>query len=473
MKNGSTEKHLASSFLVTLLTVSFLFCVSAQSAPLCADLLQEASLASGTAYEKLPTEAKIFWKDIGAALATHLDYDFQRFGNKKIYSEHVKMNHPSVKFYKSLGFTVTPENHFKTPSGEVLFSNLTAQIATLNHQLKESGSNIQIEPKIFLDLADSTKHLQKVVLNPLQFFSAPGTQLVPKSNLLKTEPFYQFVARGNFPIGGVESAVGLPRSYIELEQQIPDGVKLYGNSLSLSDFLHDLGHLSAFMRNPEFAKAYVKVFRSQVLKMEKMDPEQKKSFLRELERQGSPEWRRNFYFSESAWTIKNTYHSTLEKWPVLSSLMKGHKSLSSNDLVEMIRQIDQDALFEELKDLKSNWWNLFDPLGGGVNDMISHDAAEPHVRSNFIVQKVLNDLEIYVRSKSSLYYPQQNSLAIILGFVKNAPRMMVPHWEYFGRSDHWRDSEIMNALKDIFPEREMIYLKEWNNLYNFLYKNED
>ncbi|MCB0369363.1 MAG: hypothetical protein KDD45_07895 [Bdellovibrionales bacterium] len=371
-----------------------------------------------------------------------------------------------------MGVKITPSGTFEAPSLKVLFSKLKFQVSILNQELKRVGADFQIDPKIFLDLKSEEFDLtQKVVLDPLQPYWAHGYKLIARSNILETLPFYKFVGRGGFPIGGIESASGLPRGMIEVEKISQDAKQKADLNArpNISDFLHDLGHLSAFIRSPEFAAAYVRVFRSQYYKIQKMDPGQRKSYLDTFKRPGTKEWRRNFYFSESAWLVNENYQLMLEKYPLLSSILASGKSFSSEQVANHLHHIDKAALMRELKKLKKEWWKLFNPMGGAVNDMISFDAFSPEVRSNFIVQKVLRELENFITADPLKENSNLSSLAIIFGFLKNSPRMTVTSWEYFARTDNWENSNVFKALQDIFPEQEIEKTSDWKTLFEFLY----
>ncbi|MEI7973259.1 MAG: hypothetical protein WCH11_02710 [Bdellovibrio sp.] len=458
--------------LIIILTAVSLFSVSGYSALKCSDVFNEKSIEDSFPKE-LPDVAKVFWNDIGTELSKNLDHDFQRSANKKIYAEQIKMNHPEVEFYKSLGFVVTADGTFKSPTIKTLFSRLNRQISRLNRQLKEAGADFQINPKVFLDLKNEEfGQQQRVVLDPLQSFWAPGYRLIENSNILKTLPFYKFVGGGGFPIGGIASASGLSRTMVEVEKTTidPQQKAKLNAAPNISDFLHDLGHLSAFLRKPEFAAAYVRVFRSQYFKIQKMNPEEQKAYLGDLERSGTDLWRRNFYFSESAWLVQDNYQTKLAKYPIVSSILKTGKSFNSEEIVTQIRQIDRKGLLRELEILKADWWALFDPMGGAVNDMISLDAFSPEIRSNFIVQRVLRELEDYLKADQPFENPHQNSLSIIFGFLRNSPRMTTKSWEYFARTDDWKNSEVFKAMQDMFPAGEVGRMPEWKKLFDFLYK---
>lgn len=468
MRKTKVKNYLIAATLFIELTSGFLFSASAHAGEMCSKIFSDVTKVDTAAYDKLSPNQKRFWDDIVKMLKNDLDYDFQRPVNAKIYAENIDMNHPTAEFYKSLGFEVTAEGTFKTPSAKILFSNLNSDIAKLNRQLKESGFDVQIQPNIFLNLVDKNNQTQNVVLSPLQPFSAPGYLLAPKSNILKTFPFYKLVAGGGFPMGGSESASGLPRSLVMTER---NGFNLHAEKANVSDFLHDLSHLAAFVRNPEFAKTYIRVFRSEVKKIERMDSEAQKNYLDRVQLPKYPEWRRNFYFSEAAWIPREGYASRFKKWPLVTSILSGKKSFSSAEITEKISHMDKVDLLRELRDIKSDWWRLFDPLGGAVSDMISYDAFDPQVRSNFIVRRVLGELEAYVKQDRALEGADQRSLVIIFGFLKNAPRMTITSWEYFARVDDWRNSEVYNSLRDMFPREELGSMSEWNKLYGFLYND--
>ncbi|MFN8847739.1 MAG: hypothetical protein ACK5W9_12885, partial [Bdellovibrionales bacterium] len=379
---------------------------------------------------------------------------------------------------------------FTTPPLKTLLAQLKIQIAKLNSELKELGADFEIKPQLFLDMENSDYGLsQKVILSPLQEFSAPGFKLSAKSNILKTLPFYKFISTGGFPIGAIESASGLSRALVEFEKstQDPNQKADFNSRANISDFLHDLAHLSAFIRNPKFAAAYVRAFRHQHNKIQRMPAPEQAAYIAELSRSGSPEWRRNFYFSESAWVVSPSYHQLLAHYPILSSLIKNGNTFSSEqitalidpagkqDLIaradkqSLINGTDKQALLEELKNLKRDWWKLFDPLGGAVNDMISARAFNARARSNFIIEAVLIELELLLNTHQPLDSKKQNSLAIVLGFLKNSPRMTVDSWEYFARSDDWKNSQAIKVLQDIFPKQEIQQQQRWETLSEFLY----
>jgi hypothetical protein len=454
------KRHIGMLRLIILFSAVGLFSHVAYSAGRCSAALTESTSKA----RELPPQAKRFWSDLGNELKRNLDYDFQRPPNKPIYQEQIRQQHPAVEFYKSLGFEITSDGTFRTPSSGVLFANLQIQITRLNKLLKESGADIQINPKIFLDLInDETGLKQKVVLDPLQVFWAPGYHLEAESNILKTEAFFKFVSEGNFPIGGTASASGLARSLVELEKtQIASGqVSDYSAKPSLSDFLHDLGHISAFLRNPEFAKTYVRVFRHHYTKAQRMTPEEKKAYFQTFNESGTRNWRRMFYFSESSWLTHPDYQTRFRKWPTIQTILRGKEStLVENNRTQILR---------ELREIKSEWWKLFDPLGGAVNDMISHDAFHSAVRSNFIVQRVLRELEVLLKNENPFGAESQGSLKIVLGFLKHSPRLTLGKWEYFARSDGWESSEVISILKDIFPAENIQSSKDWGKLYQFLY----
>jgi hypothetical protein len=69
-------------------------------------------------------------------------------------------------------------------------------------------------------------------------------------------------------------------------------------------------------------------------------------FLGEFKHSG-PDFRRNFYFSESAWIVQPTYQSKFEKWPTLSSIL-ANQSFSSKEISKNIAAVDKVELLKEL-----------------------------------------------------------------------------------------------------------------------------
>lgn len=462
--------HLNRSLLLIALTAVSLFSHTASSAQECRRAVDSSK--SETYPKGMSAEARLFWDTIGAEIKRNLDSDFQRVANKKIYRRQIELNHPAVAFYKSLGIEVTSDGTFRAPDLKILFLRLNSQISVLNKKLIAAGLDIQINPQLFLSLKNETFDLeQNVILFPHQNFSAPGFKLIAKGNILKTLPFFKFVGQGGFPIGGIESSSGLSRTMVEVEKITVDPQQREKLNLSphISDFLHDLAHLSAFLRNPEFAAAYVRVFRSHLIQYQKLNPEQQTNYLNQLNQVGSKEWRRNFYFSESAWLVHEGYQKKLQSYPLVSSFLAEGESFQSKQIVSWLKTVDNQALKLELEKIRNDWWKLFDPMGGAVNDMISMDAFSPAVRSNFIVQRVLRELESYIEQNQSMENANQNALVIIFGLLKNSPKMTVTSWEYFARAESWKGGQVMMALKNIFPPEASSQNSDWNKVHDFLY----
>ena len=89
--------------VIIILTGVLLFSIQSQSIPVCIEFYTPHELTEEFPKD-FPNAAKAFWNEVGSELKRNLDYDFERSGNKKIYTEQIEMQHPEVAFYKSLGF---------------------------------------------------------------------------------------------------------------------------------------------------------------------------------------------------------------------------------------------------------------------------------------------------------------------------------------------------------------------------------
>lgn len=449
--------------IFVLLSIGLTGVASAQLAPACKAVFTDAraSQALSTPAHLLSPEARRFWEDVGAQFKHSLDYDFNSPANKPLYSKHIQAGHPAVAFYKSLGFETTPGNTFKAPPLIQLLTNLHLQVDGLNRQLQANGVDIQLQPKMILDLLNHQTHDKQVLkLDPLAEVSVPGYRLTPGENILSVADFYLMATKGSLPIGGIESAVGAPRQLLEKGRHNPRLLENFADKPHISEFLHDLGHLSGLIQNPDFAAAYFRVYQSYFERWGRKSSKEPLASLEQIAEPGTPFWWRTFYFSESSWVTKKDYQKNLQDLVILQSLIQSRSSVTKSE--------ERLALIRELKQLRDNWWKLFTPLGGAANDMISYEGHAPSIRSIFLLSGALGELNRFLDRP---FEPgTEASLNIVLNFLKHSPRLTVEQWELFAKSDNWQTTPGFKILQQIFTEADLRRLEDWNHLYQFLYQ---
>jgi hypothetical protein len=391
-----------------------------------------------------------------------LDSDFKRRANVAVYQRELARSHPQWEFLKALGFTETAPGQIETPSFPLLLENLITKVDDLNARLKEMGGDVKIRPELYIDLEGRSETKQKVILKPLQQFSAPGFSLVPKSNILSPEAFAATTAHGGFPVGGIENASppGVTRVIMDLPDYIQQPV--------LVDFLHDLAHLGAFSRHPEFAQSYVRVFRQIDSRARRLpEDEQQKYLYSALGIPGSKNWFRHFLFSEGSWITRPNYQKKLEGWPTIRKLMNFRNKAEEKNIASTLSQHEKEQLLKELREIQSQWWQLFDPLGGATNDMVSTYGFD--AKSQFPIHAVLLELDHYLTIVDPLNATDQSTISLVLGVLQHSEELSIKRWEYFARKDSREPSETLRVFKKMFPKATLENNQTWSGLHEFLY----
>ncbi len=413
-------------------------------------------------FAQLSAEAQRFWIENGRQIQDILNSDFARTPNRRIFEDEINRGHPHYEFLKTLGFELKPEG-LQSPPIQLVLERLMGRMDLLNQKLMQMDGDVQIQPEIYLNLIDdSIDRKQNVVLAPLQGFFAPGFRLETKGNILSTAAFTKKASEGRFPIGSIENA-----SPSNITRAIMD-LKEHSNKPNIVDFLHDLAHIGAFDRHPEYARSYVRVFRHFQALADKLPQDQRRQYLSQaIGTQGAKSWFRNFLFAESAWIVQSNYRQTLKKWPTLLSLLNEQGPINIKTVNNKFETADRSKLFEELREVSNNWWRLFDPLGGAVNDMVSTHAF--NARSQFPIHKALLELEAFLRNfNPSHTHSDYRQLVIVLGILKNSDRLTIARWEYFGRASDLENTEVFRALCDMFPINIIEDLPDWHGLGSFL-----
>jgi len=432
----------------------------------CYEIFQEAPTLRFQS--KSSAESQRFWIEISKELQAVLNDDFGRAANQFIYSAEARRGHPQPEFLQNLGFIVQPDG-LKAPPVHHVLANLMERMALLNKKLETMSGDVQIRPEMHLSLRHRvTKSRQQVVLSPLHNFSAPGFSLRSVSNVLDHFEFINAAAEGRFPIGGIENAAPpqVSREIINLPAHIAKP--------NLSEFLHDLGHLGVFDRHPEFAVGYVRAYRDHLSRLKKLNERDQNDYLlNAFGKRGSQLWWTMFLFSEGSWITRPGYQEILNHWPDTAELLRSADFSSSGSLQLALSKIDglaREKLWYELKDIKDNWWRLFDPLGGATNDMIS--ARSFAIRSQFPVYKALIDLEKHVDGNPQDTPLDSLPIEVALRMLKYSEKLSISRWEYFARSRDVEKTQTFKALQQMFPQdmRAGSDNDGWAQLRTYLYE---
>ena len=417
---------------------------------------------------QLSPESRWFWKTVGDQIQQALDSDFRRQANRDVYREHIYYDHPAIEFYRSIGFEIRSDGTLKSPTLPRLFSLLNQKVEKLNDVFAAQGETLRISTELLLDLKASGDDInaKHVRASPLSEFFDPHMKLLPKSGLLNSIEFYQYVAGGKFPIGNTENAIGAPRDLLEQGRKNPKLIEDLSDKPNISDFLHDLSHISVFINNPDFALAYFKVYRSYFERVKALPLKEQEKYISKITSHQEPGfWWRTFYFSESSWIPHKNFQREVGKLKELSALLNqavpplhSYKKLRSSEILRVR---------EELSRVYRNWWSLFTPLGGATHDMISYYGLAPWERSAVINLGVRNELKRYLESSDSL--PALDSLEIVLNFLKHSPKFTVQEWTTFAKSDNWTKTPIFLTLQEIFPQKTLDRMPDWDGLADFLY----
>lgn len=149
--------------------------------------------------------------------------DFRR--NAKYLERAIAEGHPQVGFLEKLGFKFGPKNGHYIPSMSEVSSSFDKIVGDLLASGKTTENDVIRPARMFQVIENGERRLIPVGLT-----SAPPAGATPVADTIRGEEFYRFIAEGYWPIGEI----------------------MPGADTNISFALHDIGHMGAMLRNPEF-----------------------------------------------------------------------------------------------------------------------------------------------------------------------------------------------------------------------------
>ena len=260
-------------------------------------------------------------------------YDFRK--NAKYIQNSIDSGHPQIKFLEDLGFKFDFKNGHTIPSMSEINSRYAEKIEKLIAEGKVRREDVLKPVRMFQTMENGKRKLIGVALDA----DAP-LGATPVNDVLREGEFTRFVAEGQWPIGELMRAT--------------DG--------QISFTFHDLGHLGAFSRNPEFMASIRNFARTRVAENRLGIADRKINLILESLALGRADAKPAFDHSLIALGIKQTGSEPRSFWDYLNGLSK-----VSNETID--REI-QNAY--TLRNQTTN------ELGGVRSDAVTGERARAH-----------------------------------------------------------------------------------------------
>ncbi len=157
--------------------------------------------------------------------------------NRKFLKNAIRDEHPQIPFLERLGFKFDEKNGHVIP----VMNEIAVRHEVIIKELITAGKVEErdiLRPARMFEITDGGK--RKII--PVALSADPPAGAKPVVEIVGSEEFFNFIAGGYWPIGEIMPV----------------------NRTDISFAFHDLGHLGAFERNPDFMKAVKDFARTRV-----------------------------------------------------------------------------------------------------------------------------------------------------------------------------------------------------------------
>lgn len=412
----------------------------------CSDLFETVRSSPWIAnLEKASPDAQKFWRDTGKKFQETLQRDLDH--NLVTYKRALDSGHPTIAFLFRLGFQFK-NSRFVVPDFFFMMKNL---------DFVRQSTNLPIELKLLWTLKHKQYGLeQAMALDPFQDFPASQMSYETKTSLLQNDAFGKMIASGVFPIGGLESATGVPREYFE---------RTKSGQYILSDFLHDLSHVQSLIENPDFALAQQRVYKTREFRWSQLEKKIGTESMRNHRRrdEGQPTL---FIFSESAWGFQARHKDVLKQTPLAEKLSSTSEKLSGETLQSLSPE-SLTALKAELVVLEKNWWKIVNTYGGAALDLITYNNFS-EAKYQFPMNAVLTALQNVNKTGENWRRRDFNDAALVLRFLRESQNFTPQSWEYFAVAKDVKKSKVYQSMRVIFDGHEGSEMRGFSMIAHFL-----
>jgi hypothetical protein len=432
---------LRALILAIFFTLSGLNCQAAANQ--CEELFAARSSPWIENLAKASPDAQKFWRDTGKKFQETLQKDLDN--NSFFYKEAMLEKHPTIEAMFKLGF--------QYKSGRFIAPDFFFLMKNLDFMRQASGQPFEFKLLWTLEHKDYGLE-QAMVFTPFQDFPAAGLSYKVKTSIIPNDGFMKMIRKGQFPLGGLESATDILRATAENSPNF---------SYIVSDFMHDLSHVQGFINNPEFAQSYINAYKIKDNRWKQLEKKIGKEKMLNYKRVDEGKLT-TFIFSESAWGFHPELKPVLAKLPFSNKLISGQEVISGAEL-RILPAEDQALLRSELKVLESKWWSVVDVYGGAAADLINYPrfSAKYQMPMNVVHTSLKN-----INRKENWGGTEFQDAALVLRFLREAPNFTPKNWEYFAVVQDLGKSKIYSSLRAIFEGHNGSQMSGFTLMAHFL-----
>lgn len=173
---------------------------------------------------------------------------------------------------------------------------------------------------------------------------------VPYEGLVPSHQYFKMLADGFFPLGGKHAATS---NYG------------YNRSSYISEFEHDLAHLTGFIQNPNYMQLLRNVSAAKYLALNNLpDAASKKN-------DDIPD--ASYYFSEGMIVLRRGNSSSLLKKLILPKASENRSVPTLTEIENHLKQITREDLETLASHLSKNYVTYFEAFGGGARELENSD----------------------------------------------------------------------------------------------------
>jgi hypothetical protein len=366
-----------SKYLTVGLLISFFFCLSqAQGAALCRSLFSMTSMGNheqrfvpAVQLAKGGSEfSRYYWKSLDERFREHTVNEMNL--NAEVYREAKARRDPHILFLESLGFVFPSENvrAIVPPLLEIIEKIQLRVQKNIDQGLIRSKDALfpkmvvtAVEAEQFWSFGRSDGMSFNVLKGhlmepggdlPITTYFSENSRDYKDSNFLTSKEFHQLIAKGHFPIGGLQSANVGARHYV-------------------NEIMHDLAHWDAMITDPQFM-ASIKKTSLALLKSSYTGPDiSEKSFLLE------------FIAYEAMVINRPDKLDQIPKYLGLEELLSNKKNPSLGEIEKYYLSLDKALLDSKIKTMRDQFFHFFVGIGGAHRDLVSFgnmpDLQFPHI----------------------------------------------------------------------------------------------